>query len=104
PGPLDTINASIDAAQCARYDQIYNITRAEVDNFVSVGQSAITPNILNWPGNGDVSLNQARRLAPFVDVNMDGFYEPTAGDYPAYDVQNLAEKDNLGSCKTKLFG
>lgn len=102
PGPLDVTNATADPAECSRFDNIYTITRAEVDNFKAGGN--ITPSILNWPGNGDVSKNQALVLAPFVDVNGDQIYEPEVGDYPAYDINNKAEKDNLGFCKTKLFG
>lgn len=102
PGPLDTTNASADPAECAKYDQIFNMSRVEVDNFVSSG--VVTPNISAWPGNGDVSKKQARSLAPYVDIDGDGYYDPTTGDYPAYDVKNLAEKDNLGFCKTKLYG
>ncbi len=103
PGPLDTTNASADPVECLKYDNIFTITRLEVDNFVSGGTK--TSGILNWPGNGDVSVRQGRRLAPYVDVNADGFYDPeTGGDYPAYDVENRAEKDNLGFCKTKLYG
>lgn len=103
PGPLDTINASTDEDVCSKYDQIYNITRAEVEAFRD-DKANTTPNILGWPGNGDVSLYHGRRLAPFVDVDFDGFYDPNIGDYPAYDVENKAEKDNLGFCKAKLFG
>ncbi|NBU04923.1 MAG: T9SS C-terminal target domain-containing protein, partial [Sphingobacteriia bacterium] len=102
PGPLDTINASADPTECSKYDQVYTVSRNEVDNFVAGGP--ITPGILNWPGNGDVSKQQGRRIAPFIDVNSDGLYDPTGGDYPAYDIQNLAEKNELGFCKTKLFG
>ncbi len=109
PGPLDTVNASADPAECIKYDQIYSLSRSDVDNFYAGGPA--TPNILNWPGNGDVTKSQGRRLAPFIDQNGDGFYDPTVGggvsagaDYPAYDVDNKAEKDNLGFCKTKLFG
>lgn len=102
PGPLDTLSASADPGECLKYDQIFTITRAEVDNFVA--GSPASPNILSWPGNGDISKNQGKRLAPFVDINQDGFYDPSTGDYPAYDVQNLALKDNLGFCKTKLYG
>ncbi|MGZ3865762.1 MAG: hypothetical protein ACXVC2_04585 [Bacteroidia bacterium] len=102
PGPLDTTNASADPAECAKYDQLYSMSRIEVDNFVNSG--AITPNILAWPGNGDVTKKQGRSLAPFVDVDHDFYYDPSVGDYPAYDVENLAEKDALGFCKTKLFG
>jgi hypothetical protein len=103
PGPLDTTNASADPAECARYDQIYTITRDEVDKFVT-GKGGITTNISSWPGNGNVSKNQGRSLAPFYDVNGDGFYDPATGDYPAYDVNNLALKDQFGFCKSKLYG
>ncbi|WP_317899969.1 hypothetical protein [Aurantibacillus circumpalustris] len=102
-GPLDTINASADPAVCAKYDQIYSISRAEVEEF----STGVIPSaaILNWPGNGDVSKRQGKYLAPFVDVDNDGVYDPAGSrDYPAYDIDNKAEKDNLGFCKTKLFG
>lgn len=106
PGPLDTISAGIDPAECNRYDGIYSISRAEVDNFVNGSEA--TSDIRNWPGNGDISKNQGLRLAPFVDMNKNGIYETDgpvgARDYPAYDVENKAEKDNLGFCRTKLFG
>jgi len=102
-GPLDTVNASADPAVCAKYDQIYTISRTEVEDFVAGGIPSSS--ILNWPGNGDVSKKQGKRLAPFVDVDFDGVYDPAASrDYPAYDIENKAEKDNLGFCKTKLFG
>ena len=31
---------------------------------------------------GDTSLGQAPYLAPFVDVDYDGLYNPALGDYP----------------------
>lgn len=102
PGPLDTLNSSADPAECIKYDQVYTVSRSEVDNFVNGGSPSA--GIINWPGNGDVSKNQGRRLAPFIDVNNDGLYDYTSGDYPAYDISNKAEKNELGFCKTKLFG
>ncbi len=106
PGPLDTINASSDAATCAKYDQIYKVSRTAVDAYWASGGNTLSSEIINWPGTGDMSQRQGRRLAPFVDNNGDGVYEPgpTSKDYPAYDIENKAEKDNLGFCKTKLFG
>jgi len=102
-GPLDTNNASADPAVCAKYDQIYTLARTEVEDFVAGGKASAS--IINWPGNGDVSKRQGKRLAPFVDVDDDGVYDPLVSrDYPAYDVENKAEKDDLGFCKTKLFG
>ncbi len=102
PGPLDTVDASVSTDVCSKYDKIFQVSRVEVDNLINGG--AVTPDISDWPGNADPSLSQALYLAPFEDVNGDGVYDPTSGDYPGYDVYNKALKDNLGVCKTKLYG
>ena len=94
-GPL-TIDgtASIDAATCMEYDKMYNITRAEVDDFLAhcdengipaVGYD-IPTNIMNWPAHGDPARGMSYYLAPFftiryyhghffflIDKGMDGF-------------------------------
>lgn len=103
PGPLNTANAEADPDVCSKYDRIFQVSRSEVDNYV-VGGGPLTQNIQEWPGNGDPSKGQAQLLAPFEDVNDDGLYDPMSGDYPGYDVYNKASKDNLGVCKTKLYG
>lgn len=103
-GPLTTGDATVSSDVCLKYDKIFKMTRAEVDNFV-LGDKVVSDNIKNWPGNGDITLNQDLSLAPFVDVNGDGYYRPEVnGDYPAYDVYNTGLKDNLGVCKARLFG
>ena len=102
-GPLTTGDASITSDVCQQYDKIFKITRSEVDAFVLSG-GAITSNIKNWPGNGDISLNQDQQLAPYFDKNGDANYSPDDGDYPYYDVYNSGEKDNLGVCKARVFG
>jgi hypothetical protein len=38
--------------------------------------------IQNWPGNGDESLGQLNKMAPFFDQNGNDIYEPFEGDYP----------------------
>ena len=38
--------------------------------------------IRNWPALGDSSLGIAADLAPFIDVNQNGCYDPQNGDYP----------------------
>ena len=42
----------------------------------------IPASIANWPGNGNPVNNQAQLLAPFYDINNDGVYNPSGGDYP----------------------
>jgi hypothetical protein len=102
-GPLSTQDASITSDVCQKYDKIFKLTRSEVDAFV-LSSGPITTNIKEWPGNGDISLNQAQVLAPFVDKNGDDVYAPEEGDYPYYDVYNDGLKDVLGVCKARVFG
>ncbi len=96
-GPL-TIDgtASIDPVTCMEYDKMYNITRAEVDDFIAncdpvTGQfmgAEIPSSIANWPAHGDESRGMSHYLAPFYDRDKDGEYDPAKGDYPYYDVDN----------------
>jgi hypothetical protein len=106
PGPLDTTNISIEGSTCVAYDRHWKITRKQVEDFVAYNEDPTTvpgysvPLVIqNWPGNGDASLGQGRYLAPFVDVDGDGIYNWSAGDFPAYDL-----KGTLGCSKFQLFG
>jgi len=99
PGPL-TIDgtASVDEITCAQYDQHFVISRAEVDEYLGWWHSEnraveypgyqIPESFLNYPAHGDYSRNQSYYLAPFRDVDGDGDYDPTLGDYPYYDITN----------------
>ncbi|GIV27684.1 MAG: hypothetical protein KatS3mg027_1498 [Bacteroidia bacterium] len=104
PGPLDITNASVTDEVCQKYDKIFSISRAEVESYVLNPGNPIPYNAQIWPGNGDPTYNQDQYLAPFEDVDGDGFYDPSKGDYPAFDIYNKAEKDNCGNCKARLFG
>ena len=97
-GPL-TIDgtASIDDVTCAKWDKIYKITRAEVDEFLANydPQTGFSPDyvmptiIKNWPAHPDEnSQGVSNYLAPFYDVNGNGKYEPDLGEYPYYDIDN----------------
>src|SRR5262249_33923030 len=94
PGPLDTTNATTNASVCLQYDKHWRVTRQEVSDFISSG--TLTPDIQSWPGNGNTALGQQHYLAPFVDVNGDGVYNTSDGDYPSYDFSGSANCcDNL---------
>jgi len=99
-GPL-TIDgtAAIDAATCSQYDKHFKIYRADVDEFLShcdpetgafvpSEDYSVPESILNWPAHGDPSKGQSYYLAPFYDNDGDGEYDPYAGDYPYYDLDN----------------
>lgn len=98
PGPISRVDASVDAETCAEYDKLFEMTRDEVDSFLAWYNSSdpaeeypdysIPESILNWPAHGDEALGQSYYLAPFYDNDADGNYDPRAGDYPYYDVDN----------------
>ena len=77
PGPLSFDTAS----KSSFYDKIYKVSKSEIDAHISNSSNPINA-ILEWPGNGDTTKGEPYQLAPFVDVNKNGKYEPTLGDYP----------------------
>ena len=102
-GPLTTDgSAAIDDVTCAAWDQIFKITRAEVDEFLNqfdangvyspVEGYSIPKSIEQWPAHpeivGGTTTNMSHYLAPFYDKDGDGEYNPMAGDYPYYDIDN----------------
>jgi Secretion system C-terminal sorting domain len=88
PGPLDTLSASIDSFTSSGYNHVWKINRADIVNFVYQYQLGNVTNMtypvpsdfLSWPAQG--TGNFSRNLAPFVDNNNDGIYNPYDGDYP----------------------
>ncbi|TND03929.1 MAG: hypothetical protein FD123_3888 [Bacteroidetes bacterium] len=105
PGPLDTVNVSVDQDVCDAYDKHWKITRKEVEDYAEYLAGNATPgyvipqSITTWPGNGDASRNQGRYLAPFHDADGDGIYNYSAGDYPGYELGG-----NVDCKKDQLFG
>jgi hypothetical protein len=89
PGPLDTTNATIDTATMNTYNHVWKVNRFDIANFiynwnagnVQNGTFAPVSAIINWPAQG--TGNYSRKLAPYVDVNNNGIYDPIHdGDYP----------------------
>ena len=103
PGPLTVDGtAAIDAETCAQYDKLFPITRVEVQEFLAWWDNkaeypnyTIPKSITDWPAHGNKSKGQAFYLAPFMDVDGDGIYDPKLGDYPYYDLANKLCPKNL---------
>ncbi|MFZ4521649.1 MAG: hypothetical protein ACOYNC_08085 [Bacteroidales bacterium] len=103
PGPLTVDGtAAISTESCAEFDKLYPITRIEVQEFLAWWDNkdefpgyATPKSITDWPAHGHKAKGQAYYLAPFMDVDGDGNYDPKQGDYPYYDLANALCPTNL---------
>ncbi len=88
-GPL-TIDGTASTNQTVvdAWNRVWPVSRPQIEEFLLCNNNAEYPlyeipaEILNWPGNGDVEAGQAQNLAPYIDINEDGIYNPEDGDYP----------------------
>ncbi len=87
PGPIsvDGDNLSVDTSTAVEWQRVWKITVEEVTyhklHFNDQDYEPIE-NIKNWPAHGNPELNQNEYLAPFIDTDGDGAYNPYKGDYP----------------------
>ncbi|MCC7301773.1 MAG: T9SS type A sorting domain-containing protein [Bacteroidia bacterium] len=75
-------NSAYSPSQDLLWDKVWKINKSMIDSFKLGLYTNLPPVLQNWPGNGNVSLGQAAQLAPYKDVNGDGIYNPSNGDYP----------------------
>jgi len=86
-GPLSVNgdNLSRDSLSFIKWNRVWKLTKEEVEyhalHFRDSGYQPIE-DIASWPVHGDPALYQAEELAPYVDVDGDGQYNPMKGDYP----------------------
>ena len=72
-------------ANMSDWDRVWKINKTEIDDHILNYNSAgyIIPDAIeNWPAHGDTTLGQAFYLAPFIDIDNNGIYNPFLGDYP----------------------
>lgn len=77
PGPI-----SNDPNAYSNYNQVYHVKLQTLTDFVNGVTRGIPPEIANWPAHGNTAMGEAANLAPFVDVDQDGTYDSSKGDYP----------------------
>ena len=102
PGPLtNTGAAEVGPSVCEQYDRFAISQRADAMRHRQYFDCAGDPDcdmeeqfptgysipsyFFEYPAHGNVSLNQDFYLSPFYDYDGNGFYDPSAGDYPWYD-------------------
>jgi hypothetical protein len=92
PGPLNA-SAMVTYATSTDWAKIWKVNRIDIQYFQSISTHTTTNTpsaILTWPakgnanaqGNAGAPLTIATDMAPFVDLNHNGIYEPLLGDYP----------------------
>jgi hypothetical protein len=103
-GPLVPGAPVPDPAACTDWNKVFKVTKsrilafsADLSTLAANPQAAISqyPDIMGWPGMDNphfeavhgFSLPQNIGLAPFVDVDADGKYNPLSGDQPAVLLQ-----------------
>ena len=109
-GPLDPDLGTIAKIDCERWDKHFTVLgddiialRADFLDPLSPGiQDPISRGILGWPARGNPYFQQIhgfdildydQDLAPFIDADNDGIYDPREGDHPVIEVTGCAVQD-----------
>lgn len=107
-GPVDTLTGQ--TGNASKWNKVWKVTQEEIETHRTNFKKTIytTPaSIANWPAMG--SENFATYLAPFIDANIDGKYNPDKGDYPdingitaTYCIFNDMQKEHSASYGPEL--
>lgn len=98
---------------------VWTVSQAEIDDHIANYQSGgyvMPQDIANWPAHGDTTIGNTGwpgatggmlgYLAPFVDVNNNGVYDPANGDYPCIkgDQATYTIMNDRGGLHTASYG
>ncbi|MFT4678828.1 MAG: hypothetical protein ACI9RU_002636 [Litorivivens sp.] len=106
PGPLGD-DALITAEQCEAWDRIWKLYRIQSVKHLAYFNCSLDPDcdpsefndyeipeiFYEYPAHGDVGLGQDFYLAPFLDYNQDGIYNPEDGDCPLFEGMGNSPSD-----------
>jgi len=92
PGPLNA-SGILDYPTSTDWARIWKIERSDISTFLALTSrttSTVPAVILEWPAKGNpfakgragAALTITDEMAPFVDTDHDGIYNPLNGDYP----------------------
>jgi len=81
-GPIaNTYNPAYDL----RYERIWAVSKEQIQQHIAQHQLPgyqMPEVIMNWPAHGDIVNGEPLNIAPFVDLNGNGSYDPYFGEYP----------------------
>jgi hypothetical protein len=120
PGPIRMSDGKVDPQSCLEFDMIWIVKTQDIKDHITKWISNATPlaninpSILDWPAKGNKRFTKVPivdDLAPFIDVNGNGIYDPEFGDYPKikgdeahFTVMNDVSTGRLDSPGTKAVG
>ena len=99
PGPLDTTTSSTEPIRCETYDRLWKITRSDLEE-AKEDPSAATEDIQSWPASFNRITrtgNEARYLAPYLDVDGAPGYNYLNGDHPVLDHRRPANENGVSA-------
>jgi len=103
-GPINKNNVTTTSDICDEYDKHFKVNRKDVEEYVSAYLAGENPSVplsmLNYPAHGSIADGHDYYLAPFFDADSNGIYNPSSGDYPAFDLGG----DNERYANGKLRG
>lgn len=89
----------------AAWNHVWKMTRTDIEQFRAAYNSGnpsnIPASVREWPAAGNVNAKGAngtdiyqymipgRQYAPFIDADADGIYNPTQGDYPKIQGEQM---------------
>ncbi|MGB1004856.1 MAG: hypothetical protein ACPGVC_11525, partial [Salibacteraceae bacterium] len=83
-GPV-TIYTHNSVLENTKWDQVWKVNKQDINRHIQDWKNIgyIPPfSIRNWPAHGDTTVGEPFYVAPFIDQNDDGIYNPLDGDYP----------------------
>lgn len=79
------VSESYDLEYIERYSRVWRVSREEIQKHLNrlYSRGYQMPDAIRyWPAHGRTDKGEAEYLAPFVDYNANGIYEPEMGDHP----------------------
>jgi len=88
PGPISGISVPLDTAVAMQFNKIWKMDKWKIEEFknqfaagnVTNGTYPVPDEIATWPAKGNGIV--VDEMAPYVDFNSNGSYNPMDGDYP----------------------
>jgi len=112
-GPLNPNLGTIQKIDCERWDKHFTVYGKDISDLRTDHLDPLNPGVqttpskglLGWPGRGNPYFAEIhgfdiryynQELAPFIDANHDGVYNPWDGDHPIIEVVGC-EQDNYNN-------